>query len=63
VGERLKQHPVPKESPADSDSPSDIPPSSGVPGFAQHSGRSVLQIPLLSSLALTGVGLYLLYFL
>jgi DNA repair exonuclease SbcCD ATPase subunit len=63
VGERLKQHPVPKEPPADSDSPSDISPSGGVPGFAQHSGRSVLQIPLLSSLALTGVGLYLLYFL
>jgi chromosome segregation ATPase len=63
VGERLKQHPVPKELTGDSDSPSDVPPSAGVPGFAQHSGRSVLQIPLLSSLAITGVGLYLLYFL
>jgi chromosome segregation ATPase len=61
VGERLSQHP--KKESGDADSPPEIPPSAGVPGFAQHSGRSVLHIPLLSSLALTAVGLYLLYFL
>jgi len=62
VGERLSHQPK-KESPADADAPPEMPPSGGVPGFAQHSGRSVLHIPLLSSLALTAVGLYLLYFL
>jgi hypothetical protein len=62
VGERLSQHPK-KESPGDADAPPDLPSSAGVPGFAQHSGRNVLHIPLLSSLALTAVGLYLLYFL
>ncbi|HEV3332498.1 MAG TPA: hypothetical protein VG096_16025 [Bryobacteraceae bacterium] len=62
VGERLSHHPK-TESPGDSDSPGNVPSASGVPGFAQHSGRSVLHIPLLSSLALTAIGLYLLYFL
>lgn len=62
VGERLTHQPR-KESPADADAPPEMPPSAGVPGFAQHSGRNVLHIPLLSSLALTAVGLYLLYFL
>jgi uncharacterized membrane protein YccC len=62
VGERLSHQPK-KEEPGDSSRPPEMPPSSGVPGFAQHSGRSVLHIPLLSSLAITAVGLYLLYFL
>jgi len=61
VGERLSHHPK-KESHTDTDS-AEMPPPAGVPGFAQHGGRGVLQIPLLSSLAITGVGLYLLYFL
>ncbi|HUI82446.1 MAG TPA: hypothetical protein VLY24_31205 [Bryobacteraceae bacterium] len=60
VGERLSHQP--KKEPSDAES-AEMPPSAGVPGFAQHSGRSVLHIPLLSSLALTAVGLYLLYFL
>ena len=59
VGERLSHHPKPQEN-ADT---AEVPPSVGVPGFAQHSGRNVLHIPLLSSLAITAVGLYLLYFL
>jgi hypothetical protein len=63
VGERLSHQPKSKESPADADRPPDVSSSAGVPGFAQHSGRNVLHIPLLSSLALTAVGLYLLYFL
>lgn len=62
VGERLSHQPK-KESDAEAASAPEIPSSSGVPGFAQHSGRGVLHVPLLSSLALTAIGLYLLYFL
>jgi len=61
VGDRLSHQPK-KESSNDSTAPPEMPAGSAVPGFAQHSGRSVLHIPLLSSLALTAVGLYLLYF-
>jgi chromosome segregation ATPase len=62
VGERLSHQPK-KETSVDAHTSPELPSASGVPGFAQHSGRNVLHIPLLSSLVLTGIGLYLLYFL
>ena len=62
VGERLSHQPKP-EPQTDAASPGEMPPPGDVPGFAQHSGRSVLHIPLLSSLALTAIGLFVLHLL
>lgn len=61
VGERLHSAP-PSQPTAETPSESEAP-GTGVPGFAQHTGRSILQIPLLSSIVLTAAGLVALYFL